>query len=152
MRQVVDVVHGAVNAQPDEPLAAHFVQHLLVFAFAPADQWGNDHHAAAFRQRQNLVHHLADRLRSQGFIVDGAARLAGTGEQQAQVVVDFSDRPHCGTRVMGRGFLFNGDGGGEPLHMVHVRFFHHGKELTSVGRERFDVAALAFGVECVEGQ
>src|SRR5471032_200821 len=34
--------------------------------------------------------------------------------------------------------------------MIHIGFFHHRKELAGIRRQRFDVAALAFGVDRVE--
>ena len=36
--------------------------------------------------------------------------------------------------------------------MIDVRLFHHRQELARIGGERFDVASLPFGVECVKGQ
>src|SRR4051812_10161696 len=36
--------------------------------------------------------------------------------------------------------------------MLDVRFLHHLEELARVGAEAFDVAALAFGVDGVEGE
>ena len=42
--------------------------------------------------------------------------------------------------------------GREPLDLVDVRLLHLAEELAGVGRERLDVAALALGVDGVEGQ
>ena len=43
--------------------------------------------------------------------------------QQAQVVVDFRDRAHCGARVAGGGFLIDGDGRGQaPRYSPHPAF------------------------------
>ena len=36
--------------------------------------------------------------------------------------------------------------------MLDVRLLHHLEELAGVGREALDVAALAFGVDGVEGE
>src|SRR3712207_8811357 len=46
----------------------------------------------------------------------------------------------------------DGDGRREPRDGVHVRLLHHLQELPGVGREALDVAALALGVDRVEGE
>src|SRR4029079_10804976 len=43
-------------------------------------------------------------------------------------------------------------GGREALDQVDVGLFHELEELARIGRERLDVAALALGVERVEGK
>ncbi len=50
------------------------------------------------------------------------------------------------------GFLLDGDGGGEAVDGVDVGALHLVEELAGVGGEGFDVAALAFGVDGVEGE
>ena len=42
--------------------------------------------------------------------------------------------------------------GDRALDGVDVRLFHHRQELPRVGRERFDIAPLALGINGVEGQ
>ena len=42
--------------------------------------------------------------------------------------------------------------GGMPVDAVHLRLVHAIEELPRVGGERLDVAALAFGVDGVEGE
>jgi hypothetical protein len=36
--------------------------------------------------------------------------------------------------------------------MVHIGFLHHVEELARIGRQRFDIAPLPFGIDGVEGQ
>ena len=48
--------------------------------------------------------------------------------------------------------MFYGDGGRKPVDGVHIGAFHLVEELTRVGRERFHIPALAFGVDGVEGE
>jgi hypothetical protein len=50
-----------------------------MFALARLYHRGEQHESRAFRQRQRLVDHLADRLRQQVAAVGRAARRAGTG-------------------------------------------------------------------------
>ena len=79
---------------------------------------------------------------------DGAA----AGKEQAEVVVDLGGRGDGGAWIAGLVFLFNGDRGGEAVHVVDVGLFDALEELPRVGGEGFDVAALTFGVDGVEGQ
>ena len=36
--------------------------------------------------------------------------------------------------------------------MVHIRLLHQFQELAGIGRQAFDIAALAFGIDGVEGE
>jgi len=55
-------------------------------------------------------------------------------------------------RVLARRLLFDRDRRRQPLDRVDVGLAHLLEELTGVGRQRFDVAALALGVDRVERQ
>ena len=74
------------------------------------------------------------------------------GVEQPQVVVDLGDGADRRTRVAGGRLLVDGDGGRKALDEVHVGLVHLAQELAGVGREGFDIAALALGVDGVEGQ
>jgi hypothetical protein len=78
--------------------------------------------------------------------------LPDPGVEQAQVVVDLGDGPHGRTRVARGRLLVDGDGRGQALDEVDVGFVHLPEELAGVGREGLHVAALALGVDGVEGQ
>ena len=110
------------------------------------------HQPAALGLLQDQINHLANGLRRQHRVVGGATGLPHPGEQQAQIVVDFGDGPHRGAGIVGGGFLLYGNGGGQPFYMIHIGFFHHGQELPGVGGQGFHIAALAVGVDGVEGQ
>ena len=72
--------------------------------------------------------------------------------QQAQIVVNLSDCAYGGARAAAGSLLLDGDGGAEAVDGVHVGPFHLVKKLPGVGGERFHVAALAFGIDGVEGE
>ncbi len=148
--QVVDLVHLAVDAQPHEALGAQFIDELELLALAAHHERREDHHALAFLEREDVVHHLRDALRLQRDVVLGTIRIAHAREEQAQVVVDLGHGSHGGTRVVRGGLLLDGDRGGKALDQVHVGLLHELEELPRVRGERFHVAALAFGVERVE--
>jgi hypothetical protein len=48
--------------------------------------------------------------------------------------------------------LLDGDGRAEAADKVHLGLFHLAQELAGVGRQGLDVAALALGIDRVEGQ
>ena len=81
-----------------------------------------------------------------------AKGLAAAGEEQAEVVVDFGGSGYRGARIARGIFLPDGDGRGDTGDFVDIGLFHALEELAGVGGERFDVAALAFGVDGVKGQ
>jgi len=93
-----------------KPCGAEFRKQLVVLALAVRHHRRQQHQAAAFRQGQHLVDHLADGLGLQRGAVLRAARGADAGEQQAQVVVDLGNGADGGARVVGGGFLLDGDG------------------------------------------
>ena len=124
----IDGMSGAIRFTLDTNYfmgGVSFIPVLIgVFAFALFNDWREQHQAFTFRLRQHVIHHLADGLRRQRYIVVRAARLTDAGEQQTQIVVDFGDCPHRRTRVMRRRFLLNRDGRRKPLNMIDVRLFH----------------------------
>ncbi len=75
------------------------------------------------------IDHLTHRLGGQIDVVIRAARGAGPGVQQPQVVVDFGDRAHRGTGVVRGGFLLDRNGRRQSLDGVDVRLLHHRQEL-----------------------
>ena len=87
---------------------------------------------------------------------DAAAVKAGDGAaagvEEAEVVVDLRGGGYGGAGVAGLVLLLDGDGGGEAVHVVYIGFLDALEELAGVGGEGFDVAALAFCVDGVEGE
>ncbi len=77
---------------------------------------------------------------------------AGAGKEEAQVVVDLGHGADGGAGVAAGALLVDGDGGGEALDVVDVGLLHLAEELAGVGGEGLDVAALALGVDGVEGE
>src|SRR3979490_2571768 len=79
-------------------------------------------------------------------------RRTGTGPQQTEVVVDLRDRANGGPRIGTRGLLLDGNRRRKSFDRVDVGLVHEPEELPSVSGKRFDVAALALGVNRVEGE
>ena len=92
-----------------------------------------------------------------GVTANGAAALkavdrADAGEEDAQEIEDLRDRGHGRARVLGRALLLDGDGRRDPFDEVGVGLVHPLEELSGVRGKGLDVAALALGVEGVEGE
>ena len=124
-------------------------------ACSPLRSWiigASSSSARAFGQLQHLIDHLADGLRRQIDAVIRAARSADARKQQAQVVVDFGDGADRRTRIVRGRLLLDRDRGRQALDGVHIRLFHHRQKLPRIGRQRFDIAPLPFGIDGVEGE
>ena len=102
-------------------------------------------------QGQHLVDDLLDALALDGVAVR-AVRDADPGEQQPEVVVDLGDGADRRPRVAARALLVDRDGRRQAVDLVDVRLLHLAEELAGVRAEALDVAALALGVDRVEGE
>ena len=118
---------------------------------AVLDERAEDEQAGALGQGQDLVDDLLDAL-----ALDRrgrrAVRLADPGEQQAQVVVDLGDGADRRARVAPGALLVDRDGRRQAVDLVDVRLLHLAEELAGVGGQALDIAALALGVDRVEGE
>src|ERR1700742_507420 len=72
--------------------------------------------------------------------------------EQPKVVVDFGDGSDGRPGTTAGGFLLDRNRGAKPFDGINVGALDLVKELASVGGKSFDVAALPFGVDGVEGQ
>ena len=133
LRGIVHLAHGAVHAGANEAARNQVGKQLAVFSLAVAHHRRHQVDGRALREPEHFIDHFADGLRGQFALVDRTARHAGAGEQEAHVVVDFGDRRHGGTRVVGGRALLDGDGRRKPLDVVHVGLAHDAQELPGVG-------------------
>ena len=149
---LLELAHLAVDLDAREAVGAELLEQLAVLALAAAHHRRDDAEPGAAVEVAHLVDDLLDALPGDGAPALRAVRVADARVQQAQVVVDLGDRADRGARVARRGLLVDGDGRREALDAVHVGLVHLPEELARVGRQRLDVAALALGVDGVEGQ
>ena len=66
-----------------------------MFTFAIVNYWGEQHLFTASWQCQYFIDNLSDRLRSQIYLMFGAARCADSRVHQSEIVVNFSDGADC---------------------------------------------------------
>ena len=142
----------AVDLDAGVALGLELLEQLAVLALAPAHHGRLDHEPGALLEGHDLVHDLLGRLGGDRAAAVVTVGLADPGPQQAQVVVDLGDRAHGGARVARGGLLVDRDGRRQALDGVHVGLVHLAQELARVGAQGLDVAALALGVDGVEGQ
>ncbi|MCY1229333.1 hypothetical protein D9M72_416970 [compost metagenome] len=151
-RNLGDLVEGAVNLDALKALLHQFGEFLLVFALAAANERRKNVKARAFAEFQHAVDHLADRL-----AFDRKARRRRIGnadarEEQAHVVVDLGDRADRRARVARGRLLLDRDRRRQAVDLVDIRLLHHLEELTRIGRQALDIAALPFGIDRIEGE
>ncbi len=101
---------------------------------------------------QDGLHDLLAGLARDGLAAVGAMRDANGGVDHAEVIVNFGDGADGGARRARCGFLLDGDRRRKPFDDVDFRTLHLIQKLARVGGERFDVAALAFGIDGVKGE
>jgi hypothetical protein len=131
---------------------AERLQLLLELALAAAHDRREHVDARVLRVEHHEVEDALERLRRNFTAAGIAVRRPDVGEQQAEVVVNLGDRADGRTRVGSSGLLLDGNRRRQPVDEIDVRLLHLLEELPRVRGERLDVAALPFGVDCVEGK
>ena len=151
-RHLRDLVEFAVDLDPLVALAQKVGELLAVLALAAAHHRREQIKPRALGQSEDAVDHLRD-----GLALDrqpGRRRIghADARPQKPHVVVDLGDRADGRARIARGGLLLDGDGRREAVDLVDVRLLHHLQELARISREALDVAALALGIDGVEGE
>ena len=147
-----DVEDVAVNAGAEETFVADAGEDIAEFAFAVADERGEEGELGGFAEGEDLVNDLTGGLRGDGTAALVAVGFADAGVEEAEVLVDFGGGGDGGAGVGGGGALFDGDGGGKAFDVVNVGFLELFEELAGVGGEALDVFALTFGVDGVKSE
>ena len=149
---VLEPAQLAVDLHAGVALGAHLLEQVLVLALAPADHRRQHHEPGALVQRHHVVHDLLHRLPGDRRPAAVAVGVADPRPQQPQVVVDLGDRADRRPRVSGGRLLVDRDRRGQALDRIDVGLVHLAQELPRVGRQRLHVAALALGIDRVEGK
>ena len=150
--RLLEHAQAVVDLHAREAVGPQLLEQLAVLALAAAHDRGHHHEPCALAELHHLVDDLLGRLAHDRPAADGAVRVADARVQQAQVVVDLGDRADGRARVARGGLLVDRDRRREPLDGVDVGLVHLPEELARVRRQRLDVAALALGVDRVEGE
>ena len=151
-RRFGDLVERAVDLHALIAALHEFGELLAVLALAAAHDGREQVDAGAFRQRQDAVDHLRDGLALDRQPGRGRVGHADARPQQPHIVVDLGDGADRRARIARGGLLLDGNGRRQAVDLVDVRLLHHFQELPGIGRQAFDIAALALGVDRVEGE
>src|SRR5208282_1082749 len=125
---------------------------LAVLALAAAHDWRQEVETSTRWERQDAVDHLRD-----GLALDRQTRGRRIGHadprpQKPHVIVDFGDGADRRARIARGGFLLDRNRRRQAVDLVDVWLLHHFQELPRIGRQALDIAALAFGIDGVEGE
>jgi hypothetical protein len=142
----VEVDHGAGGDGTGESVL--FERGQVPFA-GPGEGHERSSPLRLFRQ---LGDHAVDRVPEDRPAALEAVDGPDTGEEDPEEVEDLGHRGHGRARVLGGALLLDGDRRRDALDRIGVGLVHPFEELPGVGGQGFDVAALAFRVERVEGQ
>ena len=123
-----------------------------VIALACLDQGGQYADMASGMLLQNMRNDLFRPLRFHGDIAMRAILGAQFHVKQAQEMMDFRHGGNRGFPASPAGALFYGHGGRYAVNGVYIGFACRLHDGPSIGVQRFQVTALAFIEEDVEGQ
>ena len=142
----------AVDLDPREAVGAQLLEHVTELALAVAHDGRVDGEARPLGQCEDLLDDLVEALPGDRAAADRAVWPSDAGVEEAKVVVDLGDGSDRRARVPRGRLLVDRDRRREPLDRVDVGLLHHLQELARVRGEALDVAALALGVDRVEGE
>ncbi len=148
----LNIVEFAVDAHAGEARLLPFGQFLAIFTLAPAHYRRQQVKPRSLRQRHHPVDHLGDGLRRDRLAGRGRIGDADPRPEQAHVIVDLGDGGDGRARIARGRLLLDADRGREAVDMLDIRLLHHLQELARISRERFDVAALPFRIDGIEGE
>ena len=132
-----------------------FARSCSSFSYSPLRPWttgASTWNRVPSGSSSDLVDDLLGRLAADRAAALRAVRMSDPRVQHPEVVVDLGDRPDGRAGVPGGRLLVDRDRRRETLDEVDVGLLHLPEELPCVRRQRLDVAALALGVERVEGE
>jgi hypothetical protein len=150
--RLVELIEFAVNLHALKALFAQLKKLFLILPFAVTNDWGEQIAARALFHRHDPINHILHLLRLDGQARRRRVRRACARKEKTQVIIDLGNRAHSRARVFACGFLLNGNGGLQAADVVDIGLFHHVKELARIGREALNIAALAFGIDRIEGE
>ena len=151
-RLLAELVELAVDLHAHETRALHVGQLLAVLALAIANDRRQHVKPRAVGPFHDLIDDLLHALLRDLAAAVVAERMPDARKQQAQVVVNLGDSANSRARIARGGLLLDRDRGRQPFDRIDVGLLHLLEELARVGRQRFDIAALPFGVNRVEGE
>ena len=143
---------AAIDASTHEAALQQVVEQIAVLSLLTLNHRREQQELRSLFQPSDAVDDLLRRLSRDGPAALRAVTLSDSREEHSKVVENFRDRPDGRTRVAAGRLLLNRNRRRESGDRIDLRLRHLAEELPSVTRQRFDVAALSFGVQRVKGQ
>ena len=98
------------------------------------------------------VCNLIDRTNPDRLIALRAIRLAQTGEEDPEIVVDLCHGAHRGTRASARRFLLNTYRWRKARDLIHLGLRQRGQKLAGIARKTLDITSLPFSIKRINRQ
>jgi len=117
--RIGEVEDLAIDARA-EALLVELVEEVFEFAFAAADDGGEDGNAFAGSEGEDALDDLLRGLAGDLAAATGAMGHADGGVEQTEVIVDFGNGTDGGAGAAAGGFLLDGDGGRKAFDGVDV--------------------------------
>ncbi len=151
-RRSFQFVIFAVHLDPLKPLLEKLAERAAILPLAPAHSRREQMKPAPLRQRRHPVNHFAHGLALNRQA--GRRRIGNPGarEEQAHIVVNLGDRPDRRARIARGRLLLNRNRRRQALDPVDIGLGAALQKLAGIGRQTLDIAALALGIDRVEGQ
>lgn len=104
----------AIDSCAKKTLLEKVFREVAVFALLPLNEGGENEIACAVGEQGDSIDDLIEGLSLDLLLAFGAASLADSGVEDAEIVVDFGDGADGTAGVASAGFLLDGDRGGQP--------------------------------------
>ena len=151
-QEIVNTQHRTADSNTHEALLMQNFELGAQGTLVGHLQGGEEHHLRIFGEGVDEVHHIADTMALHLDTGDGRECTTNSGIEELQVLVSLSRRAHCGARIGGVDFLFDGDGRSHTKDIVHLGFAHATHELAGIAAQALHIASLPFGIERIERQ
>ncbi len=78
--------------------------------------------------------------------------MGDAGKKQSQIIIYLSRRADGASRILVDSLLLYGDHRAKSADMVDIGALERTEHIARVRRKCFDIASLAFGIDCVKSQ
>src|SRR6202041_3807831 len=106
----------------------------------------------ALTEREHPVGNFIHRIFFYLLPAEQAVGAADAGKEQTQIIEDLGGGSDGRARVARGVFLFDRDRRRDPVDYIDVRLLDALEKLSRICRQRFDISALPFGVNRIEGE
>ena len=147
----VQIRYLSLAVVPGETRAMELFANLLGRGLVQGNGEGDDHLRAP-GQIPHRIPHMGRGFGKNRFAAAPAVEFSQPGEEQFQVIREFRHGAHGRARGPYRILSVDGNGGGDVLNPIHQGTVHTLHELSGIGGKCLDIAALALGVQGIEGE